>query len=107
MFPTEREARIAQLSEQLAEIEHRLIPTGLHVFGRAAELTEKSDLLRMVAAFDRPEMGVRSLPGLVATSLGLELVEAEFAQPAKQSRLIGFRREPAWHRGNLFPPSPC
>src|SRR5437762_12021841 len=68
----ERDARIAQITEQLAEIEERLIPTGLHVFGRAAELKEKADLLRMVASFDRPEHDARALPKLVANALGLD-----------------------------------
>src|SRR3989440_3686001 len=69
---TERDARVTELSEQLVEIEQRLIPTGLHVFGRAAELKEKADLLRMVASFDRPEQDARSLPGLVAEAFGIE-----------------------------------
>ena len=60
------------LSEQLIEIEQRLIPTGLHVFGRAAELEEKADLLRMVASFDRPEHGAIALPRLVADALGID-----------------------------------
>ena len=47
---TERDARVMRLYEQLVEIEQRLIPTGLHVFGRASELQEKADLLRMVAS---------------------------------------------------------
>src|SRR5207253_7150992 len=64
--------RVAQLSEQLIEIEQRLIPTGLHVFGRAAELKEKADLFRMVASFDRPEHGAVSLPRLVAEGLGID-----------------------------------
>lgn len=67
----ERDARVMRLSEQLSEIEERLIPTGLHVFGRAAELQEKADLLRMVASFDRPEHGAKALPKLVAASLGV------------------------------------
>lgn len=67
----ERDARVMQLYEQLLEIEQRLIPTGLHVFGRALELREKADLLRMVASFDRPEHGARSLPALVAETLGV------------------------------------
>ncbi len=58
-----RDARVARLYEQLVEIEQRLIPTGPHVFGRASELQEKADLLRMVASFDRPEHGVRALTG--------------------------------------------
>src|SRR6266581_3320559 len=68
----ERDACVMQLCEQLLEIEQRLIPTGLHVFGRASELHEKSDLLRMVASFDRPELGARSLPKLIAEGLGID-----------------------------------
>ena len=68
----ERDARVMRLSEQLLEIEQRLIPTGLHVFGRASELQEKADLLRMVASFDRPEHGSRALPQLVAEGLHIE-----------------------------------
>jgi magnesium chelatase subunit H len=68
----ERDAHVMRLSQELAEIEQRLIPTGLHVFGRAAELREKADLLRMVASFDRPEHGARSLPKLVAEALGID-----------------------------------
>src|SRR2546421_11466816 len=69
---TERDARVTELSEQLVEIERRLIPTGLHVFGRAAELKEKTDLLRMGASFERPEHGARALTALVADALGLD-----------------------------------
>ena len=71
----ERDARVMRLYEQLLEIEQRLIPTGLHVFGRAAELQEKADLLRMVASFDRPEHGSRALPKLVAEALRVENYE--------------------------------
>ena len=70
--PAERDARVMRLYEQLVEIEQRLIPTGLHVFGRASELEEKADLLRMVASFDRPELGVQALPRLVAAGLGID-----------------------------------
>jgi magnesium chelatase subunit H len=68
----ERDARVMRLCEELIEIEQRLIPTGLHIFGRAAELQEKADLLRMVASFDRPEHGAGALPNLVANALGIE-----------------------------------
>src|SRR5437764_8364646 len=68
----EHDRAVAAMSEQLVEIEQRLIPTGLHVFGRAAELKEKADLLRMVASFDRPEHDARALPKLVANALGLD-----------------------------------
>ena len=59
---TERDARVFALYEQLLEIEQRLIPTGLHVFGRASSAGEQVDLFKMIASFDRPEFGVRALP---------------------------------------------
>lgn len=71
----ERDARVMRLSEDLIELEQRLIPTGLHIFGRAAELKEKQDLLRAVASFDRPEHGARALPKLVAEALGIDSYE--------------------------------
>ena len=67
----ERDRRVLELYEKVLEIEQRLIPTGLHVFGRASNEAEIADLLRMVASFDRPELGIRSLPDLVAEGLGL------------------------------------
>src|SRR5467141_4180688 len=73
---TERDARVMRLYQRLLEIEQRLIPTGLHVFGRASELQEKADLLRMVASFDRPEHGARALPKLVAEGLGIDGYDA-------------------------------
>src|SRR5215216_6535699 len=62
MNNTDRDARVFALYEQLLEIEQRLIPTGLHVFGRPSSAGEKTDLLKMIASFDRPEAGVRALP---------------------------------------------
>src|SRR5258705_12338400 len=79
---TERDARVMGLYEQLVEIEQRLIPTGLHVFGRASELDEKADLLRMVASFDRPEHGSRALPKIVAEALGIDDYEALLQETA-------------------------
>ncbi|HEV2799190.1 MAG TPA: cobaltochelatase subunit CobN [Pyrinomonadaceae bacterium] len=67
----ERDRRVLELCEQVAEIEGRLIPTGLHVFGRASAEAERADLLRMVASFDRPEAGARALPTLVEEGLRL------------------------------------
>jgi len=67
----DRDRRVLELYEKVLEIEQRLIPTGLHIFGQSPDDTELGDLLRMVASFDRPERGVRSLPDLVAEGLGL------------------------------------
>ncbi|HEX8130833.1 MAG TPA: cobaltochelatase subunit CobN [Pyrinomonadaceae bacterium] len=67
----ERDRRVHELCEQVSEIEQRLIPTGLHVFGRASVADERADLLRMVASFDRPETGARALPQLIEEGLTL------------------------------------
>jgi magnesium chelatase subunit H len=66
----ERDRRVLELYEQVLEIEERLIPTGLHIFGRAPETDALADLLRMVASFDRPEANARALPDLVAEASG-------------------------------------
>lgn len=69
--PEDRDRIVLALHEQLLELEQRLIPTGMHIFGQAPDDARIGDMLRMVASFDRPERGTRSLPGLVATGLGL------------------------------------
>lgn len=71
LSPDERDGVVLRLYEQLLEIEQRLIPTGMHVFGRPPDSRQMGDMLRMVASFDRPEIGARSLPDLVAAGLGL------------------------------------
>ncbi len=68
----ERDRRVLALYEQVVEIEQRLIPTGLHVFGRVPEKAARADMLRMVASFERPEACARALPELVAEGLGLQ-----------------------------------
>lgn len=70
----ERDAKVFALYEQLLEIEQRLIPTGLHVFGRASSSGEKIDLLKMVASFDRSEAEVRALPAEVLDEAVREFV---------------------------------
>jgi magnesium chelatase subunit H len=72
----ERDAKVFALYEQLLEIEQRLIPTGLHVFGRASSGGEKIDLLKMIASFDRPEAGVRALPEDLVDEAVREFVRA-------------------------------
>jgi len=72
---TEQDARVFELYEQLVEIEERLIPTGLHVFGRASGAGEKTDLLKMIASFDRQEAGVRALPEALVDEAVREFVE--------------------------------
>jgi magnesium chelatase subunit H len=68
----ERDRRVLELYEQVLEIEQRLIPTGLHVFGKVPEAAGLADMLRMVASFDRPETNDRALTDAVARGLGFE-----------------------------------
>jgi magnesium chelatase subunit H len=68
--PEERDRRVLELYEQVLEIEQRLIPTGLHVFGGVPEEAARVDMLRMVASFDRPEANARALTDLVAEGSG-------------------------------------
>jgi magnesium chelatase subunit H len=65
----ERDRRVLDLYDRLIEIEQRLIPTGLHVFGRPSQAAEQRDMLKMIASFDRPEAGARALPALIAEGL--------------------------------------
>lgn len=90
----ERDRRVLKLYEQLIEIEQRLIPTGLHVFGKPSQAAERTDMLRMIASFDRPEVGARALPVLVAEGLGITvskscetLMEPTEEQTRQQERI--------------------
>ena len=69
-----RDEKVFELYEQLLEIEQRLIPTGLHVFGRPSPATERADLLKMIASFDRPEAGLHALPEPLADAAIREFV---------------------------------
>src|SRR5260370_8890947 len=92
LIPVEdRDAQVLKLYEQLIEIEQRLIPTGLHVFGRPSELDARADLLRMVASFDRPEAGTRALTDLVAEGLGFSLYTSTNTKQVPQEALLAER----------------
>ncbi|MDQ3473528.1 MAG: cobaltochelatase subunit CobN, partial [Acidobacteriota bacterium] len=82
---TERGRRVLELYDQLIEIEERLIPTGLHVFGQPSEVSERADMLRMIASFDRPEFGARALPDLVAAHLGVTASDERVAEIVSRS----------------------
>ncbi len=67
----ERDSRVLDLYERVLEIEQRLIPTGLHVFGLPPDNREVAGLFKVVSSFDRPELGLRSLADLIAEGLSL------------------------------------
>ena len=85
----ERDRRVLELYEKVLEIEQRLIPTGLHVFGRPSNSTEIADLLRMIASFDRPELEIRSLPDLVALSRAAKLMVSGDTGPTHIAAAVG------------------
>ena len=72
MSLVEKDRRVSELEAQLGEIEQRLIPTGLHVFGRPSGSSEREDLFRMIVSYDRSEHGARALPQLIAEGLGID-----------------------------------
>jgi magnesium chelatase subunit H len=80
----DRDRRVLELWEQVLEVEQRLIPTGLHVFGRAGDERECADLLRAVASFDRPERGARALTDLVSEGLGLGAYQTLLAEKSEE-----------------------
>ncbi len=63
------EGYIATLSHELLEIEHRMIPMGLHVLGKMPEADDLADILAMVASFTRVQTSSRGrrLPTLPET----------------------------------------
>src|SRR5258705_4593191 len=77
----ERDRRVLALYERLLEVEQRLIPTGLHVLGQAPKGHDQTDMLLMLASFDRPETGVKALPDLVTVGLGLGTYERLLGKP--------------------------
>jgi magnesium chelatase subunit H len=89
----ERDAKVFALYEQLVEIEQRLIPTGLHVFGRPSSAGEKTDLLKMIASFDRPEAGVRALPEALLDEALREFVSAGADAAVRLLEQKGFSAE--------------
>ena len=58
----ERDAKVFALYEQVAGDRTAIDPHGSARLWPSVIRTEKTDLLKMIASFDRPEAGVRALP---------------------------------------------
>ncbi|NJN19769.1 MAG: magnesium chelatase subunit H, partial [Oscillochloris sp.] len=73
LSPQPSEAYLAHLGHELLQIEQRMIPAGLHVFGKAPLPVEQVDFLALAATF-RPAKTAKgasvSLPAVVAAGLG-------------------------------------
>lgn len=70
-FNEKRDSKVLAFYEKILEIEQRLIPTGLHIFGSKTTGTEITELLTMVVSFQRPELDLPALTDLIAEGLGL------------------------------------
>lgn len=69
------ETYVSVLAHELIEVEHRMIPLGLHVLGKTTSEDELVDILGLVAAFtrvDQPKLREKlsPLPQLLAQGLG-------------------------------------
>ena len=112
LTPDERDERVLEIYDQLIEIEQRLIPTGLHILGQPSSRACSVDMLRMVVSFERPELGARALPQLVAEGLGLSkeicasrsapLAEAEVAERERIDVIVRSAIEVFLERGTVI-----
>lgn len=69
----ERDSIVGAVYRQLMEIESRLLPCGLHTIGKPPTAEEAIATLVSIAALEREEENLRSLPGLLAESLGRKI----------------------------------
>ena len=63
------------ITQSLLEIESRLLPCGLHTIGKPPTAEKAIATLVNIAALERDEDGLRSLPGLLAESRGRTIAE--------------------------------
>ena len=100
----QRDRRVLELFEQLLEMEQRLIPTGLHVFGSPPNEKQLPSLLQAVASFDRYEPTVRpqakaeapsarALTDLVAEGLGFPSYSVLVRQSSESTQELLRQRE--------------
>ncbi|KAM3383723.1 hypothetical protein ACQJBY_008409 [Aegilops geniculata] len=66
----ERDLVVGKVYGKLMEIESRLLPCGLHVIGEPPTAVEAVATLVNIAALDRPEENIFSLPGILAATVG-------------------------------------
>ncbi|WKT83675.1 MULTISPECIES: magnesium chelatase subunit H [unclassified Thermosynechococcus] len=71
----ERDTLVGKVYIKLMEIESRLLPCGLHVIGKPPTTEEAVATLVNIASLDRSEDGIKSLPRLIAESLGRDIDE--------------------------------
>ncbi len=70
-----RDTVVGSVYRRLMEIESRLLPCGLHVIGKPPSAEEAIATLVNIASLDRQEEGLLGLPGIIATSLGRDIMD--------------------------------
>jgi magnesium chelatase subunit H len=70
-----RDSVVGAVYRQLMEIESRLLPCGLHTIGKPPTAEEAIATLVSIAALEREEEGLRSLPALLAESRGRTIAD--------------------------------
>lgn len=70
-----RDRVVGKVYNQLMEIESRLLPCGLHTIGEPPTAEEAIATLVNIAAVDRPDDGIKSLPRMLAASEGRDIEE--------------------------------
>ncbi|KAK8953646.1 hypothetical protein KSP40_PGU003919 [Platanthera guangdongensis] len=73
LLPSERDLVVGKVYSKIMEIESRLLPCGLHVIGEPPSALEAVATLVNIAALDRPEDGIYSLPGILAETMGRDI----------------------------------
>ncbi|KAG6743858.1 hypothetical protein POTOM_052561 [Populus tomentosa] len=71
----ERDLVVGKVYSKIMEIESRLLPCGLHVIGEPPSAMEAVATLVNIAALDRPEDGISSLPAILAETVGRNIEE--------------------------------
>jgi len=69
----ERDNVVGMVYRRLMEIESRALPMGLHRIGVPPTAEESIATLVNIAGIDRPEMGIKSLPRIIAESVGKDV----------------------------------
>ncbi|PQP92028.1 magnesium-chelatase subunit ChlH chloroplastic [Prunus yedoensis var. nudiflora] len=69
----ERDLVVGKVYNKIMEIESRLLPCGLHVIGEPPTAMEAVATLVNIAALNRPEEGITSLPDILADTAGRDI----------------------------------
>ncbi|PKA62593.1 Magnesium-chelatase subunit ChlH, chloroplastic [Apostasia shenzhenica] len=69
----ERDLVVGKVYSKIMEIESRLLPCGLHVIGEPPSAMEAVATLVNIAALDRLEDGIYSMPGILAQTVGRQI----------------------------------